>query len=152
MEPKEIFALVNSCLNGVSTVLLVAAYVQIRRGNWRRHGQLIGGALVVSSVFLAFYLYSNFTFGSRSLESIGVVDPVVKWSYLIFLAVHVIAAMVMLPLIGAALWQIYRRRWERHKVYSRPAFWIWLYVSVTGVMIYFILYHALPWLAEPQPA
>ncbi len=144
MDAKEAFALLNSCLNGVSTVLLVLAYRQIRRGNWKRHGQLIGGALVVSSVFLSCYLYSNYTFGSRSLDVIGPLPMAVKVSYWAFLFVHVVAAIVMLPLIAAALWQIYRKRWERHKVYSRPAFWTWLYVSVTGVMIYFLLYHILP--------
>ncbi|MEM7808307.1 MAG: DUF420 domain-containing protein [Planctomycetota bacterium] len=144
MDGKEFFALLNSCLNAVSTVLLIAAYVQIRRKNWRRHGYLIGAALVVSSAFLACYLYSNATYGSRSLDVIGELPAWVKYSYWIFLAVHVIAAIVMLPLIAAALWQIYKKRWERHKVYSRPAYWIWLYVSVTGVMIYVLLYHALP--------
>jgi uncharacterized membrane protein YozB (DUF420 family) len=144
VDAKETFALVNSCLNAVSTILLILAYLQIRKKNWRTHGYLIGGALVVSSVFLACYLYSNATFGSRSLDVIGTLPGWVKYSYWTFLAIHVIAAMVMLPLIAAALWQVYRRRWQRHTVYSKPAYFVWLYVSVTGVMIYFLLYHILP--------
>ena len=144
MEPKEAFALLNSCLNAVATVLLVSAYVAVRRRQYRRHGTLIAATLAVSSVFLACYLYSNFTYGSRTVASMGIESPLVKYAWLAFLAVHVVVAIVMLPFIAAAVWQAYRRRWDRHTRYSRPAFWMWLYVSVTGVMIYFILYHLLP--------
>ena len=144
MDPKEAFALANSCLNAVSTVLLLAAYVAVRRRQYRTHGKLIAAALTVSSVFLACYLYSNYAFGSRTTASIGVLPPWVKYGYLAFLFVHVVVAILMLPFIAAALWHAYRRRWDRHPRYSRPAFWMWLYVSVTGVMVYFLLYHLLP--------
>lgn len=150
MDGKEAFALTNSCLNAVSTVLLLSAYVSVRRGHWRRHGYLMAATLVVSAAFLACYLYSNFTYGSRTTESIGVMPSWVKYGYLAFLAVHVLVAIVVLPFIGAALWQAYHRRWDRHKKYSRPAFWMWLYVSVTGVMVYFLLYHVLPMMAVPK--
>jgi uncharacterized membrane protein YozB (DUF420 family) len=147
MDAKETFALVNSCLNALSTVLLIAAYVQIRKHHYRAHGTLIVAALVVSAVFLVGYLYSNFTYGSRTTEQIGVLPEWVKVSYLIFLAVHVILAMVMLPFIGMAVYRAARRQWVKHTFWSRPAYWMWLYVSVTGVMIYFLLYQILPAMA-----
>ena len=148
MDGKEAFALLNSCLNAVSTVLLLSAYVSVRRGHWRRHGYLMASAFVVSAIFLACYLFSKAAFGPRTVASIGVVEPWVKYGYLTFLAVHTVVAIVALPFILAAMWQAYRRQWDRHTKYSRPAFWMWLYVSVTGVMVYFLLYHVLPAMAE----
>ncbi len=152
MDAKETFALVNSCLNAVSGVLLVAAYVNVRRGHYRRHGILMVSAVCVSAVFLACYLYSNFTFGSRTTASIGVMPAWVKFGYLTFLAVHVGVAILVLPFIGMAVWHASQRQWAKHKRYSRPAFWMWLYVSVTGVMVYFLLYHVLPMMAVPEAA
>ena len=142
-DPKAALALINAVLNGISGVLLVLAYLQIRAGRWRAHGYLMSAALVVSAAFLSTYLYSYYAYGDRS----GNLPGVPRWlyvGYLIFLAAHVIVAIAVLPVIAAALWQVYNRRWKRHTVYSRPAFWMWLYVSVTGVMVYLLLYHVLP--------
>lgn len=144
MDGKETLALINACLNATSGILLVTAYVQVRRQQWRAHGWLMAAALVVSAVFLACYLTSYYAFGDRTTDSIGVIPAWLKYGYLALLAAHVLVAIVVLPFIFAALWQAYRRRWERHKRYSRPAFWMWLFVSVTGVMVYVLLYHVLP--------
>ena len=57
---------------------------------------------------------------------------------------HIVLAVAMLPMIFMALFRTYRRDWDRHKKIARPTFWIWLYVSVTGVLIYLILYHLVP--------
>lgn len=149
MDGKETLALINACLNATSGLLLVAAYVQVRRSHWRAHGWLMGAAFVVSSVFLAFYLTSYYLYGDRS----GNLPGVPRWmyiSYLLFLAAHVVMAIVVLPFIFVSFWQAYRRRWERHTRYSRPAFWMWLFVSVTGVMVYVLLYHVLPAVAVKE--
>ena len=144
MDGKETLALVNAVLNAISGVLLVVGYVNIRRGNARAHGWSMAAATVVSAIFLACYLTSYAVFGDRTTASIGVIPLWLKWGYLIFLLLHVLAAIVVLPFIFGALWQAYRRQFQRHKTFSRPAFWIWMYVSVTGVMVYLLLYHVLP--------
>ena len=152
MDGKETLALVNAILNAISGLLLVAGYVQIRRGNRRAHGWLMATATVVSAIFLICYLTSYAVFGDRTTASIGVIPPAIKWGYLIFLLLHVLAAIVVLPFIFGALWQAYRRRFDRHVRFSRPAFWIWMYVSVTGVMVYLLLYHVLPAIAVKEAA
>ncbi len=146
MDGKETLALVNAILNGISGSLLLLGYLQIRQKNYRAHGWLMASALVVSTVFLACYLTSYYVYGDRS----GNLPGLPRWiyvGYLIFLAAHVLMAIVVLPFIFAAVWQAYRGRWQRHTRYSRPAFWMWMYVSVTGVMVYFLLYQILPAIA-----
>ena len=144
MDGKETLALINAILNGISGVLLILAYAQIKRGNRRAHGWLMASATVVSAVFLACYLTSYAVFGDRTTDSIGIIPAWLKYGYLIFLALHVLVAITVLPFIFGALWQAYRRRWDRHTQFSRPAFWMWMYVSVTGVLVYVLLYHVLP--------
>ena len=144
MDGKASFALLNACLNGASTVLLVSAYVCVRRRRYRAHGTLMAGALGVSSVFLASYLYSKLTYGEMTTASLGLESGPLKATYLLILASHVLLSVVMLPPIFLALWHASRRQWARHTRWSRPAFWMWLYVSVTGVLVYVLLYHVIP--------
>ena len=144
MEGKEFFALLNACLNGLSGVLLVLAYATIKRKKYAAHGYLMSAAFLVSSVFLTSYLYSKYAFGERTTESLGLDGGFLKTLYLLILIPHVILAIGMLPLIFLALWRAYKRQWTRHTRVSVPAFYVWLYVSVTGVMVYFLLYHIIP--------
>ncbi len=64
--------------------------------------------------------------------------------YLLILFPHILLAGVMVPMIGIALWRAYNRQWSRHHRIAVPTFWIWFYVSVTGVVIYWMLYHLFP--------
>ena len=144
MDSKASFALLNACLNGASTVLLVSAYLLIRRRRYRAHGTLMACAFGVSSLFLASYLYSKFTYGEVTTEMLGLESGALKTFYLLVLFPHVILAIVMLPPIFLAMWHASRRRWAKHTKWSRPAFWMWLYVSVTGVLVYVLLYHIIP--------
>jgi putative membrane protein len=152
MDGKETLALVNALLNSVSTVLLLMAFVQIKKGNRVVHGRLMVSALVVSTAFLACYLTSYYVYGDRTTDSIGVIPLWLKYSYLIFLAAHVLMAIVMLPFIALAVWFAARGRYETHKKFSRPAWWMWMYVSVTGVIVYLVLYHLLPAVAVKEAA
>ena len=139
---KEDFALVNASLNAVSAVLLVAGYIVVKRGNYRTHGWMMGSSLVVSTVFLGFYLTSKFLFGENSTKHLGL-HPL-RILYLVILVPHVLLAVGMLPPILMVVWRAYKRDWVRHRKLARPTFWIWLYVSVTGVVIYLMLYHLFP--------
>ena len=144
MQGRELFALLNACLNGLAGLLLVCAYLFIRRRHYRAHGTLMAAAFLVSCVFLASYLYSKYQYGELTTASLGLRSGPLKTLYLVVLIPHVILAVGMLPLIFMAMFRASRREWALHTRWSRPAFWIWLYVSVTGVMVYLLLYHIIP--------
>ncbi|HEX8914435.1 MAG TPA: DUF420 domain-containing protein, partial [Humisphaera sp.] len=141
MQTKEMVAALNASLNGTSTVLLVAAFLFIKRRMVRAHAWAMIAALCSSAVFLVFYLYSYYAFGERSS---GISPGPLRTAYLVLLASHVLLAVVMLPMIVMALLRAYKREWARHHKIASPAFFIWFYVSVTGVVVYWMLYHLFP--------
>ncbi len=139
---REQFALLNATLNGLSGILLVVAYIAVKRKKYYLHGWLMSTAIVSSAVFLVSYLLSKYLFGEQSTKQLGM-HPL-RIIYLIILVPHVLLAVGMLPLIFITVWRAYKRDWVRHVKIARPTFWIWLYVSVTGVIIYWMLYHLFP--------
>ena len=141
MHGKELFAAINSGLNGLTTLLLLTAYVLVRRRQYRAHGWTMGSAVLVSAVFLGTYLYSQFVYGDVSA---GMPAGWFRTFYFAVLFPHVLLAVVMLPMIAAALWLAYHQKWVVHRRIARPTWFIWTYVSVTGVLIYFILYRWYP--------
>jgi putative membrane protein len=143
---KATFAAVNSGLNASATILLIAALVAIKRRKFYAHGTLMICALTMSAIFLVCYLVSKFLFGEVTTQAVtGGHAP--KWAvtlYLIVLIPHLIAAIGMLPLIFLAVWHAAHRRWDKHIRIAKPTWFIWFYVSVTGVLVYWMLYHWLP--------
>lgn len=134
--------LINATLNGISTVLLVSAYVLVRRRRYRLHASLMIAAVVTSTLFLVGYVAHKALAGERSS---GLEAGFLKFFYLfVILAPHVILAIVMVPMIAWTLVLVAKRRWDQHRRIARPTFWIWLYVSITGVIIYWMLYHLFP--------
>jgi uncharacterized membrane protein YozB (DUF420 family) len=135
------FALLNASLNGTSAVLMMSAYVAVKRRRYRTHAWLMCLAVLISLVFLVCYVIAHSRFPERTtglkLQPLTVV-------YFIILIPHVILATGMLPLIVLTLWRAAHRDWARHRRIARPTFWIWLYVSVTGVIIYWMLYQLFP--------
>jgi uncharacterized membrane protein YozB (DUF420 family) len=132
---------VNCTLNATSAVLLVAAYVCIKKRRIEAHATLILAACATSMAFLVCYLIYHAT---HEAKSVGLPRGPWKSAYLVMLASHVVLAVAMVPMILLALLQAYRRRWIAHRKIAAPTFWIWLYVSVTGVFVYWILYHLVP--------
>lgn len=129
---------VNATLNATSAVLLVAGYGFIRRRRQRAHAACMIAAVAVSALFLVSYLTYHAHAGSRHFEGQGWVRPV----YFSILISHtVLAAAVALWLAPVTLVRAARRRLDRHKAIARWTLPVWLYVSVTGVIIYFMLYH-----------
>lgn len=131
---------VNAVLNSVSTVLLIIGFTLIRKGNRAVHRKVMIAALIVSSVFLACYLLYHFTapvFVYRGPE----------WSRPIYFAMlisHVVLATVVTPMVAVTAWRSLHGDFVRHRAIARWTFPIWLYVTVTGVAIYAILYHLTP--------
>jgi uncharacterized membrane protein YozB (DUF420 family) len=132
---------VNATLNATSCVLLCSAFVFIKKGKWRAHGYAMVSATIVSVAFLTCYLAYHYMYGERSTRA-SHAPHWLRYTYLVILFPHLLLAMVMLPMIYLTLLRAYRRDWTKHVRISVPTFWIWLYVSVTGVVIYFMLYHS----------
>jgi len=137
---------VNACLNGISTILLAIGWVFIRRKNITAHRNCMISALCTSTAFLVCYLYYHYQMqrvqGSAHTKFL---DP--AWFrpvYLIILVTHLIGAIVIVPLVLVTVTHAVRQRFDRHKKIARWTWPIWMYVSVTGVVIYLLLYQIFP--------
>lgn len=134
---------INASLNGLATVLLLAGYVAIKRGHRERHRNIMLTAFGTSIAFLVCYLtyhaaLHHYTGESgRKFLGTGLIRPI----YFAILISHVVLAV---PTAGLACLTIYRglkQQWEPHRRIARITYPIWLYVSITGVVIYLLLYH-----------
>jgi putative membrane protein len=133
----------NASLNATSGFLVLAGYACIRGGHKQAHVAFMAGAVVVSVAFLVSYLTYHAQAGSNPFEGQGWVRPV----YFAVLTSHtILAAVTALWLVPVTLYRAVRRRFDRHKAIARWTLPVWLYVSVTGVLIYFMLYR---WYAHP---
>jgi uncharacterized membrane protein YozB (DUF420 family) len=126
----------NATLNATSAVLLMTGYVFIRQGHVRRHRAAMIAACVVSAAFLTSYLIYHANAGSRPFTGQGPVRVV----YFVILITHVILAAAVLPLALITLSRGLRARFDKHVAIARWTFPIWMYVSVTGVIVYLMLY------------
>lgn len=127
----------NAVLNGTSAVLLAAGWVLIRRGRKRAHKRTMIAAFAVSCAFLVSYLVYHYTAGVTHFQGAGAIRAV----YLSVLASHTILAAAVPFLAVATLWRGLKSRFDAHRRIARWALPIWLYVSVTGVAVYWMLYH-----------
>jgi uncharacterized membrane protein YozB (DUF420 family) len=127
---------VNATLNAISTVLLTVGWLFIRRRKIDRHRLCMIGAFVTSALFLTSYLVYHAKVGSVPFTGQGAIRLV----YFAILLTHVVLAAAILPLALITLSRALSRRFERHRKIARWTLPIWLYVSVTGVVIYVMLY------------
>jgi len=127
----------NAALNFTSFVLLVAALYQIRRGNVQIHRRLMLSALVVSGLFLISYVVYHAQYGSIRFAGQGLIRPV----YFFILITHVVLAAAIVPLIIVTLRRALAGDFARHRRIARWTYPLWLYVSITGVVVYLMLYH-----------
>ena len=135
---------VNATLNGLSAVFLTAGFIFIRRGNISAHRACMLSAFCTSAVFLACYLIFHTL---KKIHGEGLTPfPASPWRpwYLGILLSHTLLAIAILPLIFTSFWLAWKRNWKRHHQVSRFTFPLWLYVSVTGVVVYFMLYQLAP--------
>jgi putative membrane protein len=131
---------VNATLNGASTLCLVTGYYFIRNRRISAHRACMLAAFGFSTLFLACYLYYHAHVGSRPFLGAGWVRPV----YFTILISHIILAAAILPLALVTLWRALRGQFQRHRAIARWTLPIWLYVSITGVIVYWMLYHLWP--------
>ena len=128
----------NAALNGTAATLLVIGYVLIRRGQVAAHRRVMIAAFAASTLFLVSYLIYHANAGSRPFPGRGVV----RLFYLTILVTHIVLATAVVPMALITLTRGLRERFDRHVAIARWTLPIWLYVSVTGVIVYVMLYLA----------
>ncbi|MFL6352097.1 MAG: DUF420 domain-containing protein [Bryobacteraceae bacterium] len=131
---------VNATLNGLATVLLITGYALIRRGKVNAHHRVMVTAFTVSCVFLACYLVYHWNVGSVKFDKPGSVRVVYLW----ILGTHTLLAATVPVLAVITLRRALNAQYRRHRAIARWTFPIWLYVSVTGVAVYLLLYQVRP--------
>jgi uncharacterized membrane protein YozB (DUF420 family) len=135
LELSDLPAL-NATLNGISAAFLVCGYALIRRQRVESHKRCMLGALSASTLFLVSYLVYHANVGSRPFPGVGGI----RFVYFAILITHVVLAAVILPLALVTAARGLRAQYDRHVRIARWTFPLWLYVSVTGVVIYLMLY------------
>jgi putative membrane protein len=140
MNLGETLPPVNAALNASSGVLILLGWRAIRAGNRARHRALMLSALGVSSLFLVGYLTRVALTGTHRFPGSG---PL-RSAYLLLLGSHTVLAAAIVPLIGFALYFAWKGRFDAHRRVARYALPAWLYVSVTGVLVYVMLYWVAP--------
>jgi uncharacterized membrane protein YozB (DUF420 family) len=135
MEISDLPA-VNASLNGMATLFLIAGYLFIRNRRWRAHKRCMLAALSISALFLISYVIYHANAGSRPFPGKGAVRVV----YFAILIPHVLLAATILPLALVTTARGLRAQYDRHVKVARWTLPLWLYVSVTGVLVYLMLY------------
>lgn len=130
------FPALNASLNATCAVLLLLGWALIKTGRREAHRWAMVSAFLCSAVFLACYLWYHFHAGSTRFQKTGPIRTV----YLTILLTHTVLATAVLPVILRTLFLAVKGRFEEHKRWARWAFPVWLYVSVTGVTVYWMLY------------
>ena len=126
----------NATLNGIATALLTAGWIFIKQKKRDAHRRCMLGAFGVSSAFLASYLVYHYSVGSVPFQKPGAIRVI----YLGILFTHIVLAAAMVPMILLTLSRGLRAKYDKHRKIARWTLPIWLYVSVTGVVIYLMLY------------
>jgi putative membrane protein len=140
MTWEHLHPAINAALNGTCAVLLIAGRVAIARRDQEAHRRYMLGAFAASTVFLISYLIRFATTGAHLYPGEGW-D---KIAYLIILFSHMALAVVLVPIVIRALQLAFRGDFARHRRIVKWGWPIWMYVSVTGVLVYFMLYHLAP--------
>jgi len=128
---------INATLNACSTILLVLGFIAIKKKRVEAHKKFMGSAFIFSTVFLTTYLYYHYHVGHTAFPGSGLIKTI----YLIILIPHIILAAVMVPMILMTFYFALSGKFDSHKKIARWTLPIWLYVSFTGIIIYFMLYH-----------
>ncbi len=140
----DLLAPLNAVLNLTSTICLILALVLIKRGNREGHRKAMLTAVGTSALFLVFYLTRMALTGTHRFAGEGLARPV----YFSILFSHMVLAVAVVPLVLRMLFLASRERFAEHKKLARFAYPIWLYVSVTGLVVYLMLYQFYGYLPE----
>jgi putative membrane protein len=134
------FPALNASLNALSAVFIASGWFCIRRERKRAHVACMISAILTSSAFLTCYLIYHFQVHSIRFTDHSIARPI----YFFLLLTHIVLAIAVVPLVAASVVLAARARWASHRRVSRVTMPVWLYVSVTGVIVYFMLYQWFP--------
>jgi uncharacterized membrane protein YozB (DUF420 family) len=126
----------NATLNGAAAVLLALGYAFIRARKREAHRWCMLGALVMSALFLTSYVVYHANVGSKPFAGVGAI----RYVYFTILITHVVLAAAIVPLVVMTVWRAFANRFAEHRRIARITWPLWMYVSVTGVVIYLMLY------------
>lgn len=132
----------NAGLNATATILLLAGFAFIKTERKIAHRNCMAAAFLVSCIFLVTYVLHKILV--RGVHTPFGGEGAVRTFYYVMLATHIILAMAIVPLILVTITHAVRANFERHRAWARWTFPLWLYVSVTGVLVYFMLYQWFP--------
>ena len=130
----------NATLNASSFILLSSGYYFIRRGRVNAHRNCQLAALTASIIFLISYIVYHLHHGATRFAGQGIARPI----YFTILLTHTVLAVVIVPFVIVTLRRALRRDFQRHRALARWTLPMWLYVSITGVLVYLMLYHLYP--------
>lgn len=131
----HIFATLNAVINSIVSLLLIVAYVLVRQKNYEAHKKAMLTAIVLSAFFLITYIAHHLFAGETKFGGVGTPRII----YLVLLASHIILATVILPVILFTAYQSLTGAYAKHKKWARYTFPLWLYVSITGVIVYLLI-------------
>lgn len=140
-RPRSMLPALNASLNALAFLCLVFGLLAIKSGRREVHARWMKIAFMASAAFLGFYLYYHLVVTRQTGPTRYSGEGLGKKLYLGLLLSHVVLAVVNLPMVLRTFWLAHKQDWERHKRMARLTFPIWLYVSITGVMVYVVLYH-----------
>jgi uncharacterized membrane protein YozB (DUF420 family) len=131
------YPVIDAALNGTTAILLLIGRTFIKHGRMAAHRAVMIAALVSSTLFLTSYVYYHYHVGSVRFQGQGWSRPL----YFSILISHTILAVLIVPMVMITLSRALRARFDRHRAIARWTFPLWMYVSVTGVIVYVMLYH-----------
>jgi putative membrane protein len=127
--------LINATLNTLTACLLIFGLIQIKKGHKETHIKIMLSATLVSTLFLISYVTYHFYQGDTKFLQVGLIRSL----YFFILISHILLSIINLPLILLTLWFAFQKNYDLHKKFARITFPIWLYVSISGVLVYFFL-------------
>lgn len=130
----------NAILNSISAILLTLGYAFIRQNKRDAHRACMISAFVTSTLFLVSYLFYHYHHGSTPFQGQGIV----RYVYFTILLTHTVLAAAIAPMIFLTFFRAFKQRFDLHRRIARWTLPFWLYVSVTGVVVYLMLYHLYP--------
>jgi len=131
----HVFALINAVINSAVSLLLIAAYVAVRRKQYIAHRNLMYAAITLSVLFLVSYIAHHLLAGDTKFGGEGTI----RYVYFFILITHIFLAAIILPFILFTAYRALTGEFAKHKKLSRYTFPLWLYVSITGVLVYLLI-------------
>jgi putative membrane protein len=135
VEPLSFLPPIYATINGITAVLLVAAVIAIKNGNRKLHENIMKTAIACSVAFLGMYVAYHMTADSAEFGGKGIIRPI----YFFILITHIALSIIIIPLVLITYVRALAQRFDKHKKLARLTFPLWLYVAVTGVIVYLMI-------------